>query len=204
MSDDEYIYDSYSSDDSDYEQFQADVGLKSGGRRTKSQLQPGNTINSSPYQFQEMMKVASAGKKPTKEKQMLEQKLGCEGGRRKPLIKKKTMRKIANHPITKHIIHDAVKAGLAYATDGASLAAPPSGGKNHHLFRKAKNTVKTIRKNPIVQEVEKEAISQGKDAVRSYVGGGRARRGAIVSKVMKEKGLSLAQASKYVKEHGLY
>ena len=204
MSDDEYIYDSYSSDDSDYEQFQADVGLKTGGRRKKNQLQSGNTINSSPYQFQEMMKVASAGKKPSKEKQILEQKLDCEGGRRKPLIKKKTMKKIANHPITKHIIHDAVKAGLAYATDGASLANSSSGGKNRHLFRKAKNTVKTIRKNPIVQEVEREAISQGKDAVRSYVGGARARRGAIVSKVMKEKGLSLAQASKYVKEHGLY
>lgn len=29
-------------------------------------------------------------------------------------------------------------------------------------------------------------------------------RGAIVKKVMKEKGLSLPQASKYVKEHGLY
>jgi len=29
-------------------------------------------------------------------------------------------------------------------------------------------------------------------------------RGAIVSKVMREKGLSLPQASKYVKEHGLY
>jgi hypothetical protein len=29
-------------------------------------------------------------------------------------------------------------------------------------------------------------------------------RGAIVSKVMKEKGLSLPQASKYVKDHGLY
>lgn len=29
-------------------------------------------------------------------------------------------------------------------------------------------------------------------------------RGAIVSKIMKEKGLSLPQASKYVKEHGLY
>jgi hypothetical protein len=29
-------------------------------------------------------------------------------------------------------------------------------------------------------------------------------RGAIVRKVMKEQGLSLPQASKYVKEHGLY
>jgi len=36
--------------------------------------------------------------------------------------------------------------------------------------------------------------------------GGKApsARGAVVSKIMKEKGLSLPQASKYVKEHGLY
>ena len=36
------------------------------------------------------------------------------------------------------------------------------------------------------------------------VGGGAKARGAIVSKVMREKGLSLPQASAYVKEHGLY
>jgi hypothetical protein len=36
------------------------------------------------------------------------------------------------------------------------------------------------------------------------VGGGAKERGAIVSKIMKEHGLSLPMASKYVKEHGLY
>ena len=36
------------------------------------------------------------------------------------------------------------------------------------------------------------------------VGGGAKARGAIVSKVMREKGLSLPQASAYVKQHGLY
>jgi hypothetical protein len=36
------------------------------------------------------------------------------------------------------------------------------------------------------------------------VGGGAKARGAIVSKIMREKGLSLPQASAYVKEHGLY
>jgi hypothetical protein len=29
-------------------------------------------------------------------------------------------------------------------------------------------------------------------------------RGAIVAKIMREKGLNLPQASKYVKDHGLY
>lgn len=36
------------------------------------------------------------------------------------------------------------------------------------------------------------------------VGGGAKARGAIVSKVMREHGLSLPMASKFVKEHGLY
>lgn len=35
-------------------------------------------------------------------------------------------------------------------------------------------------------------------------GSGRASRAALVKKIMKEKGLSLPAASKYVKEHGLY
>jgi hypothetical protein len=40
----------------------------------------------------------------------------------------------------------------------------------------------------------------------NYTGSGRkpSARGAIVKKIMKEKGLSLPMASKYVKEHGLY
>lgn len=36
------------------------------------------------------------------------------------------------------------------------------------------------------------------------VGGGAKARGAIVSKIMKEQGLSLPMASKYVKDHNLY
>ena len=35
-------------------------------------------------------------------------------------------------------------------------------------------------------------------------GGGKAERGKIVSQIMKEQGLSLPMASKYVKENGLY
>ena len=35
-------------------------------------------------------------------------------------------------------------------------------------------------------------------------GRGKSEQAAIVSKIMKEKGLKLIEASKYVKEHGLY
>jgi hypothetical protein len=40
--------------------------------------------------------------------------------------------------------------------------------------------------------------------VEPKVGGGKSECGQIVKQIMKEKGMSLPQASKYVKEHGLY
>jgi hypothetical protein len=44
-----------------------------------------------------------------------------------------------------------------------------------------------------------------KAAVKKVTGGrGPSRRGEIVRKVMREQGLSLAEASRYVKQHGLY
>ena len=44
-----------------------------------------------------------------------------------------------------------------------------------------------------------------KSAIKKVTGGrGPSRRGEIVRKVMREQGLSLPQASKYVKDHGLY
>jgi hypothetical protein len=35
-------------------------------------------------------------------------------------------------------------------------------------------------------------------------GSGRSRRAEVVKKVMREKGLKMIEASKYVKQHGLY
>jgi hypothetical protein len=50
------------------------------------------------------------------------------------------------------------------------------------------------------------ALGEMKPAVvkKRAVGGGAKARGAIVSRVMKEQGLSLPMASKFVKENGLY
>jgi hypothetical protein len=47
---------------------------------------------------------------------------------------------------------------------------------------------------------------KGMGKVKRVVGAGdgRRKRAEIVKKVMAEKGLSMVQASKYVKEHGLY
>lgn len=54
-------------------------------------------------------------------------------------------------------------------------------------------------KKSLAESVNKSA----KDVVKA-TGGGRAKRAEIVKKVMKEKGLKLIDASKYVKQHGLY
>ena len=43
-----------------------------------------------------------------------------------------------------------------------------------------------------------------REATKAVSGGGRSARAAIVKKVMAEKGLKMIEASKYVKEHGLY
>ena len=59
------------------------------------------------------------------------------------------------------------------------------------------------RLKPVVQPIS-EAFT--KKAVEKINGAGRKpnKRGEIVKKIMKEKGLNLPMASKYVKEHNLY
>jgi hypothetical protein len=72
------------------------------------------------------------------------------------------------------------------------------------MFLKAagKDLIKQVgraAKKSLAESVNKSA----KDVVAA-TGGGRAARAAIVKKVMAEKGLKLIEASKYVKQHGLY
>jgi len=71
------------------------------------------------------------------------------------------------------------------------------------LVRKGKKAVKeAIKENaPKATKALKKAADK---AVTKAVGGGRAARAAIVKKVMAEKGMKMIEASKYVKEHGLY
>jgi hypothetical protein len=62
---------------------------------------------------------------------------------------------------------------------------------------------------PAVKDLSSKAIdalaSKAKSAVASKVGsGGRAKRAEIVKKVMREKGMKMIEASKYVKAHNLY
>ena len=67
--------------------------------------------------------------------------------------------------------------------------------------------VKEVKKRgaKALKEVAADLVGSVKAAaVKAVKGGGRSARAAIVKKVMADKGLKMIQASKYVKEHGLY
>ena len=55
-----------------------------------------------------------------------------------------------------------------------------------------------------VPKVEPAPAPAPAPEAQEKVGGSRTERAAIVKRIMKEKNLSMVQASKYVKEHGLY
>ncbi len=71
------------------------------------------------------------------------------------------------------------------------------------LVRKGKKAVKeAIKENaPKATTALKKAADK---AITKAVGGGRSARAAIVKKVMAEKGMKMIEASRHVKEHGLY
>ena len=97
-----------------------------------------------------------------------------------------------------------------------------AGGKFH--IGKIGKSMKKIAGNEYAQDLTSGAVGLGVDAVAGPVAGlgagvatkaamkkasggrrgGGASRGQIVGKIMREKGLSLAAASKFVKEQGLY
>jgi hypothetical protein len=75
------------------------------------------------------------------------------------------------------------------------------------VFKGIGNVGKSIISNPIVKEVGKDLLKEGiKTGISALASGagGRAKRAEIVKRVMREKGLKMIEASKYVKAHGLY
>ena len=68
------------------------------------------------------------------------------------------------------------------------------------LFRKGKG----YDEGTAIRESEANSDEEASGRVESTGSGKRSARAAIVKKVMKDKGLSLIEASKYVKAHGLY
>jgi hypothetical protein len=71
------------------------------------------------------------------------------------------------------------------------------------MVRKGKAALKDAVKE-YAPKATKALKEKADKAIKKAVGGGRAARAEIVKKVMKEKGLKMIEASKYVKEHGLY
>ena len=127
--------------------------------------------------------------------------------------------------VGKELLKEGVKQGtkalIEYAKSGAGRkgrkkAIPLSeeveavGGKYSvgKFFKDVGKVGKKIIKNPVVKEVGKELLKEGvKQGVKALVSGagrGRSARADIVRKVMAEKGMKMIEASKYVKQHGLY
>lgn len=126
----------------------------------------------------------------------------------------------ATSPIAKEVYKDV---GTAAALAAMGLGHPPKRGRKARALAqhyaaahggKVPNWLKSIGNTlaPVGNFVAKEIVAPiakdvGKDLLKSALtgkGGARAARGAIVKQVMKQHGLSLPAASKFVKEHGLY
>jgi hypothetical protein len=119
--------------------------------------------------------------------------------------------------VGKEVAPDLIRA---YASGAGRKRASKKGGLSlsdvidtaKGVGKKAISTIKeeAMKQAPAVKALAiseaKKLAPQAIDAVKRAVGGagGRAKRAEIVKKVMKEKGLSMIQASSYVKQHGLY
>jgi hypothetical protein len=107
----------------------------------------------------------------------------------------------ATAPIAKDII---VPVGKELATE--FIRNKMRGGKKSSFLSGLAKAVAPVAKDVIVPVGKELATEFIRNKMRGGAtsGGGRAARAAIVKKVMAEMGCSLPQASKYVKEHGLY
>jgi len=65
-------------------------------------------------------------------------------------------------------------------------------------------TVETLKSTPKMEQTHPVPKAQMPSSTMSGGKGGKSKRAEIVKKIMKEKGLKLIEASKYVKEHNLY
>lgn len=119
--------------------------------------------------------------------------------------------------------HKAFMRGFTGETFSSPVEAPaygnpsvPDAGKfSSNVPQKAKATPAILKKGagPLKIEIDHmgEAEHEGGAATGRYQGEGtgagkpdrRKARGALLKKVMAEQGCNMAQASKYIKEHGL-
>jgi hypothetical protein len=94
---------------------------------------------------------------------------------------------------------------LVFEAVGAEFGVPPqvSGAIGKSVAKHALSEKNTGVKGGKRGRPKKAEADKKPKAVKGQKGG-REARAEIVKKVMKEKGLKMIQASKYVKEHGLY
>ena len=108
------------------------------------------------------------------------------------------------HPKTKYISQiGGVRSG------GVRSGGQISGGRKSKFLKGLEDFgeyIKPVAK-PILDVATKKAVEklQGLGRKPKPTGGTKSKsaRGALVSKLMREKGLSLGQASKYIKEHNM-
>jgi hypothetical protein len=107
--------------------------------------------------------------------------------------------------VGKQVAPDLIRASMKAA--GKKKAAK-GGFSLSDVLESAKPAIsKAVEKaKPVAKRLAKQAVDEGAKALKDKIGGagGRAKRAAIVKKVMAEKGLKLIEASKYVKAHNLY
>jgi hypothetical protein len=154
--------------------------------------------------------------------------LGMEGGKKRYGVSRfvKDLGKISKAVGAKQVLKPIAQASTKKAVDKIE------GGKKRYGVSRFVKDLNKISKaigakqvlKPIAQALTRKAVSKIEggaivsgedegldgsyppDLSTVYKGGkrGKGARAEIVKKVMKEKGLSLPMASKYVKEHGLY
>jgi hypothetical protein len=103
----------------------------------------------------------------------------------------------------------AYSTAQKYAPLARAVAANPlQAAMSHPMGQAAMGRVRSLASNPLAQAAMAHPMGQAAmGAIRSRLGKGRTRgptaHSIAVGKVMKETGMSLGQASKYVKENGL-
>jgi hypothetical protein len=107
----------------------------------------------------------------------------------------------ASHMMPDGSMMPGAKHGGGGCIPGAGI---PCGGAKYKQTRKDKEDEKLAAEMRGMKDKEGGAKQMlGRPGHGVMTGGKRAARGGMISKLMKEKGMSLPEASKYIKEHNL-
>jgi hypothetical protein len=129
---------------------------------------------------------------------------GMEGGKYNVSKFVKDLGKISKAVGLKQFTKPIAKAATAKAVSEIEGAGRKGGKYNVSKFVKDLGKIsKAVGAKQFLKPIAKASTAKAVTAIEG-AGRGRAARTAIVKQVMAEKGLSMIEASKYVKQHGLY